>query len=320
MRRIYAIHLRLPHLNSALSALASSTMKSDWEDLEAIDVPLHQRHLSAAIDEVNHQHLLSSAPTTRARALANSTSLPHTGDWLNGVPSVSLDLHLHDREFRCCLRYWLGVPMHSTPYPYPCPQCHCTADVFGDHQVGCGGNSDRISRHNALRDVLFTAAQSGALAPCREASGVIPDSLRRPADILLPNWHQGRSAALDIHIISPLQQLTLSEAAYTPGHALEVGVRRKVAANLPSCICRSAGVDFIPIVAETLGGLAEDTISTISTLGMAITQRVGPTTDDDSSPAIRQLFNKYAVTLWRGNATLWMHRLPPVHPSVDGVI
>ena len=93
-----------------------------------------------------------------------------------------------------------------------------------------------------------------------------------------------------------------AEAAYTPGHALEVGVRRKVAANLPSC--RSVGVDFIPIVAETLGGLAEDTISTISTLGMAITQRVGPTTDDDSSPAIRQLFNKYAVTLWRGNATL----------------
>ena len=204
--------------------------------------------------------------------------------------------------------------MHSTPYP--CPQSHCAADKFGDHQVGCGGNSDRISRHNALRDVLFTAAQSGALALCREASGVISDSLRRPANILLPTWHQGRSAALDVHIISPLQQLTL--AAYTPGHALEVGVRRKVAANLPSC--RSAGVDFIPIVAGTLGGLAEDTISTISTLGMAISQRVGPTTDDDSSPAIRQLFNKYAVTLWRGNATLWMHRLPPVHPSVDGVI
>ena len=91
--------IHLHHLNSALSALASSTMKSDWEDLEAIDVPLHQRHLSAAIDEVNHQHLLSSAPTTRAHALANSTSLPHAGDWLNGVPSVSLGLHLHDREF-----------------------------------------------------------------------------------------------------------------------------------------------------------------------------------------------------------------------------
>ena len=120
-----------------------------------------------------------------------------------------------------------------------------------------------------------------------------------------------------VHIISPLQQLTLSEAAYTPGHALEVGVRRKlkVAANLPSC--RSAGVDFIPIVAKTLGGLAEDTISTISTLGMAITQRVGPTTDHDSSPAIRQLINKYAVTLWRGNATLWMYRLPPVR-SLSG--
>ena len=306
--------IHLHHLNSALSALASSTMKSDWEDLEAIDVPLHQRHLSAAIDEVNHQHLLSSAPTTRACALANSTSLPHAGDWLNGVPSVSLGLHLHDREFRCCLRYWLGVPMHSTPYP--CPQCHCTADVFGDHQVGCGGNSDRISRHNALRDVLFTAAQSGALAPCREASGVIPDSLRRPADILLPNWHQGQSAALDVHIISPLQQLTLSEAAYTPGHALEVGVRRKVAANPPSC--RSAGVDFIPIVAETLNWWAGR--------GHHFHHLyIGHGHNSASWPNYRRRLHKTTIQqvcshTMRGNATLWMHRLPPVHPSVDGVI
>ncbi len=51
-----------------------------------------------------------------------------------------------------------------------------------------------ITRHNAVRDVLFSAAQSAALAmlfqtPC--------------ADILLPTWHGGRPAALDVHIISP---------------------------------------------------------------------------------------------------------------------
>ncbi len=50
----------------------------------------------------------------------------------------------------------------------------------------------------------------------------------RPADILLPTWHGGRPAALDVHIISPLQQSTIHEAAYTPGHVLLVGTQRKL--------------------------------------------------------------------------------------------
>jgi len=47
----------------------------------------------------------------------------------------------------------------------------------------CGGNGDRISRHNAVRDVLFTAAQSAALALTREATGVVANSQSRPADM-----------------------------------------------------------------------------------------------------------------------------------------
>ena len=116
--------------------------------------------------------------------------------------------------------------------------------MFGDHQVGCGGNNDRIGRHNAIRDVIFSAAQSAALAPSREASNMVPDSATRPADVLLPNWHNGRPAALDIHVISPLQSLTLAEAAYTQGHALQVGTQRKLNSNLSNC--RYAGVECIP--------------------------------------------------------------------------
>ena len=142
------------------------------------------------------------------------------------------------------------------------------ADIMGDHQVGCGGNGDRISRHNSIRDMLFATAQSAALAPSKETPGLVPNSLLRPADILLPNWTQGRPAALDIHVISPLQQLTLAEAASTPGHALQVGTRRKLSSNLSAC--RDAGAECIPIVAETLGGLSEDSIHTVRAIGRAI--------------------------------------------------
>ena len=96
--------------------------------------------------------------------------------------STYLGLHLHDREFRCCLGYWLRVPLHSISYS--CPEYRSTANLFSDHQVGCGGNGDQISRHNAIRDVLFFAAQFAALAPSKEILGLISSSLSRPADIL----------------------------------------------------------------------------------------------------------------------------------------
>ena len=65
--------------------------------------------------------------------------------------------------------------------------------------------------------MLFSAASLlHYIAPTKEASNIVPSSSSRPADILLPN--------LVVSIISPLQQLTLAEAASSPGHALSFGV------------------------------------------------------------------------------------------------
>ena len=47
------------------------------------------------------------------------------------------------------------------------------ADPPGDHQVGCGGNGDRIHRHDSVRDALFSAAQTAALAPRKEVPSLI---------------------------------------------------------------------------------------------------------------------------------------------------
>ena len=118
-------------------------------------------------------------------------------------------------------------------------------------QVGCGG----ITCHNAIRDIIFSAAQSAALAPSKEMPNLILDSSSRPADVFLPTWSRGRPwpAALDVQVISPLQQQTLGEAASTLGHALQVGVRCKLTSHLSAC--RWIGVEFIPFVMETFRGV-----------------------------------------------------------------
>ncbi len=171
-----------------------------------------------------------------------------------------------------------------------------------------------VNRDNAIRDVVFNAAQSAALGPSKETPGLVSDSASRPADVLLPNWTNGRPAALDVHVISPLQSLTLSEAARTQGHALQVGVQCKLASNLPNCRSMPMGLTCIPLVAETLGGLAEDFISTIRDIGRSIGLRSGA----EDKTTTKHLFGSVSIALWRGNASMLIHRSPTLSPALDG--
>ena len=93
------------NLSSAISALALAAGRPEWCSSLEIYVPLHQRHLSHAIDEASYSALLAQAPDARSRALALSSSIRHAGDWLNVIPSSALGLHLQDRKFRLCLQY-----------------------------------------------------------------------------------------------------------------------------------------------------------------------------------------------------------------------
>ena len=71
----------------------------------------------------------------------------------------------------------------------------------------------------------------------------------------IPTFPIGRGvklAALDVTVISTLQQLTLVGAASTLGHALRIGEEWKMAAHTEAC--RAVGVLFVPLVVESLGG------------------------------------------------------------------
>ena len=179
---------------------------------------------------------------------------------------------------------------------------------------GVWGNGDRIFRHNSIRDAIFSAAQSAALAPRKELPSLIPGCQNRPADVFLPHWDRGLPAALDISVISTLQQQTLQGAAETQGYALSVCEERKMAAHAVSC--RAVGVSFIPLAIESLGGWSELGAKTISHIGRLLGQRLGICPSTTS----RHLFQRCSVSLWRGNAALWLNRFPPVSSFIDSII
>ena len=79
----------------------------------------------------------------------------------------------------------------------------------------------------------------------------------------------------------------------------------------------AAGVGFVPVVVEVLGGWSPEASSTIRRIGDALGRRTNPSCP---SQTMKHLFGRLAIALWRGNATLWLRRAPALHPSADGVI
>ena len=129
------------------------------------------------------------------------------------------------------------------------------------------------------------------------------NSSARPADIFLPTWNGGSPAALDVTVISPMQQLTLSQSATTQGHALKVASNRKTAIHGPCC--QQAGIQFIPLPVETLGGWSSDAVSTLRDIGRRQASRL----DSPPSLSIHHLFQRLSVYLWRGNAGMFFYDL-----------
>ena len=295
-----------PHLDSAVSALADATKRPDRSSLEEIDVSCRQHPLSCCTDDAAYQQLLDIAPDTRSKALALSSALTQAGAWLNAIPSTTLGLHLQDKEFRLCLQYWLGLRMFEDGAL--CPICQRVADALGDHHVGCGRNGDRILRHDSIRDALFSAAQSAALAPRKEAPSLIPGSSSRPADVYLRYWVRGQPAALDVTVISTFQQQNMTGAASVQGHALQVGEDRKMHMAAHADACRAVGVVFVPLVMETLGGWCDEAIWTIRRIGRQQGQHLGI----PPAESTRHLFQRLA--------TLWLCHQPIRPASVDGLV
>ena len=96
-----------------------------------------------------------------------------------------------------------------------------------------------------------------------------------------------------------MHPLTLKEAASTFGYALGVAEERKMAAHAKDC--RAVGVEFIPLVLESIGGWGQDLVETIKSLGRLQAHRLGSA----QAEAIRHLAQRVSISLWRGNAALW---------------
>ena len=244
----------------------------------------------------------------------SSLGLPHAGDWLSVVPSPALGLHLKPAEFVPSLKYRLGIPLFSSEGP--CPACSAQNDRMGDHALGCAKYGERIARHDMLREVIFEAAASAALAPVREERHLLPGTAARPGDVLIRRWHDGKDGALDVTVTGPLAKTNVRAAAAEAGSSLSKAFDRKVQGA--AAACQLQGLVFLPLAVETLGGLHRVAVEQLKRLGAAVGRHQG----SDERVSSRQLFQRLSLTLMRGNAALIIGRRPDddiASAQIDGI-
>jgi hypothetical protein len=142
----------------------------------------------------------------------------------------------------------------------------------------------------------------------------LPGSDARPADVLIRNWTAGKDTALDVTVVNPLQTQLVSRAATKAGSALEARFREKMTKHGEGC--RLAGMVFLPMVVETFGGWEESAVAQLKKLGSALARHTG----EEESQKISHLYQRLAILLVKGNAALFLNRLP-THPSpmIDGL-
>ena len=227
------------------------------------------------------------------------------GDWLNVIPSITLGLHLHDRKIQCCLCYWLGVP--STALHTLVQNADVLLILSGITRSVVGG--------------IVTVLPGTTLSTI---SSMLLPSLRLwlpPRRPLATKLAQATSfspaGALVVPLLSTCSSSALCRSSplrKQPKHLamLSKGVQRKLTNYFSAC--HSSGIGFVPLMVEAL---AEDTIHTITNVSRAIEDRCGPS---DSAPTSKHLYGRLAVALWQGNASLWLHWLPTLSPSLDGLV
>ena len=113
-------------------------------------------------------------------------------------------------------------------------------------------------------------------------------------------------------MVNPLQSALVNGAATTPGHALAKRYGEKM--TMHGEACRLAGMVFLPLPVETLGGWHDQTVSLVKRLGLPWPGR------QEESEAIRHFSQRMAILLAKGNASLLLNRVPNFAPQeIDGL-
>jgi hypothetical protein len=247
----------------------------------------------------------SASCTLHDKARLHSVSGAHASDWLRVIPRG--EFKLSNLQMTVSLKWFLGLPLCSVGLL--CRSCQKPFDPCGAHAVTCNSDSGIISRHNALRDVVWKFAQKSGLTAIREKAGILgdaPGDKRRPADVLLRNFSLAKDYCLDLAVTSPYQQKFINQAATSPGHAAREYFKLKEA-NYKQKVS-DAGLVYVPMVVESFGRWHTDSFFVLEKIA-DMRSKHDPFINSVSESR-KLLFQSLSVALIRKQSNMILDRMP----------
>ena len=129
---------------------------------------------------------------------------------------------------------------------------------------------DLITRHNSIRNLMDKLASEGLLSPIMEKKGILgPTSGRRPGDVTIPLWSQGKGLAIDVAVTSPFNRKAVRSSSPCEDYAAQQK-HGKYDASF-----RGKNYLFAAVVFETTGAINEEGARVLSQLARFAAKRQG---------------------------------------------
>ena len=217
-----------------------------------------------------------------------SASQPHSGDWLNSLPSPSIGTLLDSNCLRIGVSLRLGL---RVCVPHRC-RCGATVDDFGIHPLSCRYSAGRFPRHSALNDIVKRGLAAAGFPSQLEPVGLDRGDGKRPDGITLFPFKSGKSLIWDATCIDTFSTGNLVSSAVNPGSAAVSAELAKQTKYEPL----SDRYLFTPIAVETSGVLGPISLRFLKDIGrLAARERHEPRESE-------WLLQRISLVVVRGNA------------------
>ena len=230
-----------------------------------------QWYLSQIVQERNRVKIFNEACNTdkaRLNSLANVYSAAWTAmvGTLNSCPSFTA------AQIRLLLVFRIGKEVYAREGA--CNQCTGKmSDRLGHHDATCPGGNRTKGRHDKLRDELAKISREAGFMPQIEVKDILDDTGEKPADVLLPDYTNGRPCCFDTVVSSPYTDP--QNSAQQIGYAINKAEAAKCEKYQQRC--NDKGYDFSPFAMDIYGGMGRSCYALLARLALGIADKTNQT-------------------------------------------
>ena len=164
-------------------------------------LPNMHRYSIAQLCELYEQRRVTELMSKQERLHIEAHSGPHHV-WVTLLPLQFMRYNMTPAVWITSARKRLRLDVFAVEKQ--CSFCKWgRCDMKGEHATMCAGGSSRILRHNTLRDTVAKAVREAGLKTDIEHGGGLADK-RRPGDVIVYNWKDGKHLLIDVAVTNPL--------------------------------------------------------------------------------------------------------------------